>query len=74
MRGRVAPSPPKDTSSTPPPRPRHGNQWYKGGGSRPAPIEPVKCWKVAHLNAKTLLKKMPKIQKVATSPAAFLPV
>ena len=40
---------------------------------RPIPIVLVKCWKVAHWNAKKLkkakklkLKKLPKIQKVAT--------
>ena len=34
--------------------------------SRPIPIVLVECWKVAHWNAKKLLKKLPKIQKVAT--------
>ena len=33
---------------------------------RPFPIVLVKCWKVAHWDTKKVLKKLPKIQKVAT--------
>ena len=50
-----------------------GEQGNKGKISRPVPIVLVKCWKVAHWNAKKLLKNCQKSKKLLPKFQKLLP-
>ena len=49
------------------------NRSVRGVGNRPIPIVLAKCWKVAHWNAKKLLKNCQKSQKLLPKFQKLLP-